>query len=138
MSDPAFAVVVTLLKDIPTGHNIQTSLQIFNAASEDEARGRGVAQAMAENPTHMVFTVIVKEITGTVAVRVAPRDVSGGMRGYEAMSYEVWGDNDDETQTCPYCDDVRDREEECALDEDGYCIACARLIDGPPDRREEG
>ncbi len=52
-----FAIAITMTKDIPTGFNILTRLNIWAALSEDEAVGRAVQDAQAANPDHQIFSI---------------------------------------------------------------------------------
>jgi hypothetical protein len=58
-----YAVAVTMTKDARTTINVATYLNIYSAASHDEAKGTAFSSATAENPEHQVFHMAIVEIT---------------------------------------------------------------------------
>ena len=54
-----FVSVVTMTRTQPDKLNIQTCAFFITASNEDEARGKGIAQAMEQLPAHQVFTAMV-------------------------------------------------------------------------------
>jgi NTP pyrophosphatase (non-canonical NTP hydrolase) len=64
MSDPTnyYAVAATLLKDIPTGQNINTALYVVTARSEDEARGIAIRKMKESLPDHSLFHSVIVPI----------------------------------------------------------------------------
>lgn len=60
-----YAVAVTLTKDAAGVLNIVTNLNIYEAVSEDEARGMATKKAKEINPNHAIFLVAVVAVEET-------------------------------------------------------------------------